>query len=143
MASEDESAFQAIAPIYDRVMAGIPYPDWADYLELLLRHWRGSREYVIDLACGTGSVGLELARRGSRVLGLDASRPMLREARHKATRLGVPARFCQQDLRAVGVDTVFDLAVCLFDSLNYLLTIEELQAAFHGIRRTLPPGVYR
>jgi SAM-dependent methyltransferase len=140
MASDAEPAFEAIAPFYDRVMAGIPYPDWADYLELLLRHWRGSREYVLDLACGTGSVGLELALRGSRVVGLDRSRPMLQEARRKAARLDVPVRFCQQDLRAVGVDTAFDLAVCLFDSLNYLLELPSLQAAFHGVRRALPPG---
>lgn len=140
MASDAESAFQAIAPIYDRVMAGIPYPDWADYLDLLLRHWRGSREQVLDLACGTGSVGLELALRGSRVVGLDLSRPMLREARAKAARLGVEARFCQQDLRALGVGMVFDLAVCLFDSLNYLLRLEDLQATFCGARRAVPPG---
>ena len=140
MASEDGAAFQAIAPIYDQVMAVIPYPDWADYLDLLLRHWRGSRERVVDLACGTGSVGLELARRGSFVIGLDNSRPMLAEARKKAARLGVGAHFCQQDLRAVGLDTAFDLAVCLFDSFNYLLEPAELRAALEGIRYATPPG---
>ncbi|MCC7493143.1 MAG: class I SAM-dependent methyltransferase [Fimbriimonadaceae bacterium] len=132
--------FEVLAPFYDQVMARVPYAEWADYLELLLRHWRGERGDVLDLACGTGAVGLELARRGSRVVGVDLSRAMLREGRRKALAAGLDMRFVQQDLRALGCWAGFDLAVCLFDSLNYLLELDDLRQACRGTRLALRQG---
>src|SRR5262245_61804908 len=46
---------------------------------------------VLDLACGTGDVALEILRRhpDARVVGLDPSRAMLEIARDKAARRGV------------------------------------------------------
>lgn len=129
--------FVAIADLYDAVMDRVPYDEWVEYVELLVRHWRGSRERVLDLACGTGTVGLRLAERGSQVVGVDRSLGMLRVAREKAREAGLTLGWVRQDMAALGLAGGFDLCLCLFDSLNYLLETERLQAAFVGVRRAL------
>ncbi len=131
-------AFDRIAPLYDRVMSGIPYADWADYLELLVRHWGGSSRCVLDLACGTGSVGIELARRGSRVVGVDRALPMLRAGRVRVADEDLV--FVRQDMTRLGLAPAFDLAVCLFDSVNYVLDLDLVRATFAGVRRAVPTG---
>lgn len=54
----------------------------ADLVESLLVESGGNR--VLDAGCGTGRVGIELARRGVRVTGIDADADMLAAARAKA-----------------------------------------------------------
>src|SRR5262249_44848737 len=71
------------------------------------------------------------------VAGVDSSATMIEEARRKA---GPGVELFCQDARALHLDRTFDAAVCLFDSLNYLLEEEDLQQAFAGVRRHLNPG---
>jgi len=54
----------------------------ADLVAALLKESGGSS--VLDAGCGTGRVGIELARRGVRVTGVDADVEMLAVARAKA-----------------------------------------------------------
>jgi ubiquinone/menaquinone biosynthesis C-methylase UbiE len=51
------------------------------------------RELVLDLGCGTGFFTLELARRGARVIGVDASAEMLKAAEVEAAREKLPISF--------------------------------------------------
>src|SRR5258708_38531190 len=44
---------------------------------------------IIDLGCGTGRIGIPLAKRGFSVLGVDLSEEMLKVAREKAKQAGV------------------------------------------------------
>lgn len=55
----------------------------ADYVDRLLAP--GSR--VVDAGCGTGRVGIELARRGHLVVGIDLDGSMLAQARRAAPQL--------------------------------------------------------
>ena len=138
---EASHAFGAVAPFYDRVMAHVPYDDWVEYVELLVRHWRCGGGAALDVACGTGAVGLGLAAAGRRVLGVDVSAPMLAVGRAKAAAAGLPMSFCRQDMSALGLASgAFDLAVCLFDSLNYLLESEQLPATMRGVCGALGRG---
>lgn len=45
-----------------------------------------AREYLLDIGCGTGEDAIHLARRGHRVLAIDASSRMIQAARCKAER---------------------------------------------------------
>ncbi len=65
----------------------------ADFCHRLLAP--GSR--VVDGGCGTGRVGIELARRGHRVVGIDVDVSMLAEARRAAP----GATWIEADLLAV------------------------------------------
>jgi ubiquinone/menaquinone biosynthesis C-methylase UbiE len=127
--------FRDVAEIYDSLMSVVPYRQWVDYVEQLWLRFQCRPRRVLDLACGTGNVTEELARRGYEVVGVDSSAEMLRAARRKAPRL----TFVEQDARALALPERFDAAVCLFDSLNYLLELADLEAALRGVRRHLEP----
>lgn len=117
----------------------------ASYLnELLQRHPVAGRR-ALDLACGTGTLALILASEGWDVLGLDISAPMLAQARAKAANAELAGRvaFAQADMRnlaGAAPPAAFDLVTCTYDSLNYLLTEEDLGACFASAAAALCPG---
>lgn len=91
---------------------------------------------LIDVCCGTGVLLAELAPADLRLVGLDGSRRMLERARARVD--DVP--LIQADVRRFGCTAVFDAAVCMFDSLNHMLTLEDLRAAFRCVCDALVPG---
>jgi len=95
---------------------------------------------LLDLACGTGSAALEFASRGFEVAGVDASRAMLREARRKAVSGARSVEFVEQDMSRLSLRREFDVAICLYDSVNYLLALEEVALTVEATRRVLRPG---
>lgn len=132
--------FSAVARHYDELMSGVPYGMWVDYVELLLSLEQVRPRSVVDLACGTGNVSFELAKRGYQVTGVDISPAMIATARAKRDQSpDLEVEFQCQDLRTLCLPEKYDLAVCLFDSLNYILWEEELEAAFRNIAPCVTP----
>jgi SAM-dependent methyltransferase len=115
-----------LVPRYGRFLAAA-----ASYYDLPL----GS---VLDLACGTGLLSRQIAKRAQSVVGLDVSEPMLRRAGSCTSEGNV--RYVQGDFRAFDLGETFDAAVCGSDSLNYLETPGELTDVFRCVRRHLRPG---
>ena len=137
----EEVSFGPVTPFYDLLMAGVPYRLWADYLQKVwTRHGQAPRT-VLDLACGTGTVSRLLAERGCVVTGVDLSAGMLEAARQRAAEARLSIPFVQQDAADLDLgDARFDAAVCLFDSLNYILEPERLQSALARVCAHLQPG---
>ncbi len=132
-----ESQFTHVASVYDSLMSVVPYHVWVDYVEGLWALWGFKPRRVLDLACGTGNVALELLARGYEAEGADYSEAMIEIARRKSP----DTPFWHQDARSLQLPGApFDACVCLFDSLNYLLTTDDLRRAFSGVRRHLAPG---
>jgi SAM-dependent methyltransferase len=131
--------FGALADHYDAVMGSVDYDQWATYiLEVLQTHGSGERSGPIaDLGCGTGAIARRLAAVGHPVVALDLAPAMVRTARQRGgpIRYGV-ADICRLPLR----DNHFAAAVCLFDTINYLLTPEALRATCAEAARILQPG---
>ena len=138
--AERHPQFTEVARAYDELMAGVPYRRWVDYVEKLLKQVRASPRTVLDIACGTGNVTFALADRGYEVAGVDLSAPMLAIARRKACRYRRDIPFFQGDMRCLSLPERYDLAVCLYDSLNYLLSPDDVQQAFASAYRVLHPG---
>jgi ubiquinone/menaquinone biosynthesis C-methylase UbiE len=107
--------------------------------ELLDRHPVAGRT-VLELACGTGTVAAAFAHQGWRVYAVDGSAEMLAVARAKARDRDVSVLWSQQDMRHLVLPERVHLATCLYDSLNYMLTSEDLAAVFRGVYRALQPG---
>jgi len=93
---------------------------------------------ALDLACGTGSLTRDLARKvgpDGYVLGVDFSREMLRAARSRSTP-GVAYRLGDAtNLQDVPSDS-FDAATIAYGARN----IPDLDALFSEMARTLKPG---
>jgi len=134
--------FTEVAPYYDRLMSTVPYRKWVDYLELLFARLNVKPQRILDLACGTGNVSCELARRGYHVTGLDASADMIAIAERKATECS-GVEFGVGDLRSFSVAAPFSMVTCLYDSLNYLTADGELALAFRrAFESTRPEGYF-
>ncbi len=97
---------------------------------------------AVDVACGTGTLALGLAHKGWRVFGLDASPAMLAQARQKTAELDKPVAvtWLQADMRDFSLPQAVDLAVSTYDSLNYLLSLDDLHRAFRCVTHALRPG---
>jgi SAM-dependent methyltransferase len=144
MTSTDSSEyhqFEGVAPYYDQLMQGVPYEKWVQYLEQLIRRFQVEVHTVLDLACGTGNVSEILANRGYTVWGVDISSHMIQAAMEKAKRCRLPIHYEVQDASSLSLsNTNFDLCVCLFDSLNYILDPHNLALTFQNVYDHLRPG---
>lgn len=130
-----------MAPLYDLLMAGVPYRFWVEYLERLWGHHGLTPRTVLDLACGTGTVSRLLARRGYDVTGVDLAPAMLVAAREKTAAEHLEIPFYEQDAAELSLaPRTFDATVSLFDSLNYVLEAERLERAFGRVFQHLEPG---
>ena len=74
-------------------------------------------QLLVDLGCGRGGYGLEIARQaGARLLGLDFSPVAVTAAASRAASAGIagPAAFCVGDITAAGIGTnAADAVVCI------------------------------
>ena len=112
------------------------------YLRDLLRAHPVAGTRLLELACGTGTLALMMAERGWQVLGLDRSTAMLEQARAKQAAVPEPLalEFAEGDMRDFAVAAPVDLVTCCFDTLNYLLTEDQLLRCFGAVARALAPG---
>jgi ubiquinone/menaquinone biosynthesis C-methylase UbiE len=91
---------------------------------------------VLDVCCGSGHITQELVRRGYRVAGVDSSSALIEIARRRLPEV----EFSVQDVRNLRIHTAFEAALSTFDSLNHILDLDGLRAAFAAIYRVLLPG---
>jgi SAM-dependent methyltransferase len=90
----------------------------------------------LDLCCGTGQISRILADRGFNVVGLDASASLVGLARKNAPN----AHFEVADAKFFSSPDRFQAAISLNDSLNHLLSIEDLKSAFLNVYKCMVPG---
>ena len=132
-------AYGAIARVYDKLNAQIDYEAWADFVERCFDgHLKARPSLVLDLACGTGSMTLALAKRGYDMIGVDLSTDMLSEAFSRcANQKNV--LLLQQDMRSFELYGTVGAVTCCLDSLNYLLAEEDLLRCFSLVHNYLDP----
>lgn len=136
--------YDLLAPIYDRVNEEIDYSAWADFLEKIIkREYKTPPTLVLDLACGTGKMTLELARRGYDMTGVDYSPEMLDRARSSAEREGLDVLWLCQNMCELELYGTVDFAVCCLDSINHLTRPKELDKCLSLVHNYLiPDGIF-
>lgn len=95
-----------------------------------------------DLACGTGTTAVALARRGIKMFAVDASPTMCRLARQKARRAGACLRVIEADMRDFRLPGKVEVVLCEFDALNHLPRKADLDRVLRAVARALAPGGY-
>jgi SAM-dependent methyltransferase len=95
---------------------------------------------ILDVACGEGTFAIEMAKKGYNLTGIDRSHQMIALARQRALEEDAAVQFLVEDMRSLPYVEAFDLVTCFFDSLNYLLTIQDLSEAFRKAFNALRPG---
>jgi SAM-dependent methyltransferase len=140
LARPSKKPYVRFAEVYDQIMSDVPYSRWADYIMTLWGEYDFHPKTVLDLACGTGNLTAILASFGYQVTGLDASSNMLAVAKSKMKARRLYADFVRKDMRSFSIDPPVDAAVCVFDSLNYLLEPIDLQMAYKSVSASIEQG---
>ena len=113
------------------------------FLVDVLRLPPGAR--ILDLGCGTGRHSVALAQQGYRLVGVDLSRGMLRQAQFAARSAGVAVDWIQADATRFAAPAAFDAAICLCEGAFGLVGAGEDPAAHDAaiagnLARGLRPG---
>lgn len=134
--------YAVFAQYYDALTANVGYGQRAEYFLALLERLGHTPGLTLDLACGTGSLTLELFRRGLDVYGVDSSVEMLSEARMKCAEAGADILFLCQKMQSLDLYGTVDTVVCSLDSLNHLDGREEMQRVLEKVAFFMDPGGY-
>ena len=119
---------------------------WSRLLGMLMGHWASmdgtvfSREglSLLDLGCGDGTLTVEMARFGSRVIGVDLNPEVLASARQRMDRLGFShVTFMAENVKQLPIDSESIDAVIFSQSLHHL---DDPGKSFHEAFRVLKPG---
>ena len=129
-----QDSFGELAPYYDRIMDHVNYDRWY-MITTALAAMLPAGFMHLDAACGTGTLIKRLRAKGWKSVGTDLSFAMIGTGRR--TGAGFPG--AAGDLRALPVCGGIDYVTCLFDSVNFLLSIEEVMKAFGEFRSVMTP----
>ena len=133
------SCYETLAAYYDRLTADVDYRAFADRYEAAFAADGGPFHLLLDLCCGTGSMSLEMSRRGYELISVDASEQMLMEAREKCSDLPVPPLFLMQDAAELDLYGTVDAAFCSLEGMNYL-SPRQLEALLQRLPFFVRPG---
>lgn len=97
--------------------------------------YRAADGWILELAVGTGRIARPAVEAGARVLGVDLSRAMLRQAQQRCPGLQV----VQADMRRLAFGTRFAMISAPFNALMHLYTDADLDACLGGIAAHLAP----
>jgi len=128
-----EKKYSKIADIYQHLMRKVNYDIWAEYLYMILKPHVPPNPNVLEIAGGEGNIAFYLEKEYNSYLLTDLSHEMLQRSESNLQKT-----VC--DVRALPFKMQFDLVLMIFDSINYLLTKKDLEAAFRNAAKVLKPG---
>jgi cyclopropane fatty-acyl-phospholipid synthase-like methyltransferase len=97
----------------------------AQFVHTLIQKHAPEARSLLELACGTGALLEHLAAHYD-VTGLDLSPQMLRIARAKLPKVELH----RADMTAFDLGRTFDAIICMYDSINHLLTFRSWKEVF-------------
>lgn len=110
-----------------------------DDIQFYVERASGAGGPVLELACGTGRVHLDLLEAGIDADGFDRSADVLRELRESAAERGLDPDVWLADMTTFAVDRNYDLVICPYNTLQHLLTTGEQLAALRRVHDALAP----
>ena len=127
------TAYSKFAAFYDQIM-GDRTVDIERVKRFVARYHPAARS-LLELGCGTGAFLAGLTPELS-VAGIDISQQMLAAAARSAP----TARLARADITSFSLGTRFDVAICMFDTINHLPSLGQWQAMFDRVHEHLAAG---
>ena len=150
------SAYNFFATVYDNMMGNIPYEYWEQYiLQLLCKFNVKPYSHIAELGCGTGKMTRLLAEDGFTMTGIDLSEEMLKVAfrntpdsmyyvnmnsykqANENSKSEFPITYIHGDMRNFVLSEKQNAIISICDSMNYLLTDDDLTSAMQSARNNL------
>ncbi len=111
--------------------------DFKDDIPFYLHQIDKYGDPVLELMCGTGRVAIPIAEKGVNVVGLDASEPMLQQAKSKAAAKGLDVQWVKADVRDFKLDKKFNVIFIPINSVTHLHDLNSIKACFRCVREHL------
>ncbi len=129
--------FSESAELYDLIYSGFKnYAAEAETLAAILQRVHPGGRTILDVACGTGEHARHLADRyGYQVDGVDLNPAFVRIAQAKLLSGSVHVG----DMVSFDLQRQYDIVQCLFSSIGYVRTLENLASTLVCFRRHLAP----
>ena len=105
-------------------------------VDFILRRVGNNRGILIDVACGSGGHAELLSKAGFEVYAVDLNDGMLRLVRKNLPK----ARVFKQDMRQLDMPVQADVLICMYNSINYNYSYDELTHTFQRFYDHLKPG---
>lgn len=134
------SGYSAFSSVYDVLTQNVDYPKRAAYIADLLALGGIKGGILLDLACGTGAMSVEMAKRGYEVIGVDAAGEMLSVAMNRACEAEQNILFLCQTMQELDLYGTVNACICTLDSINHLTEREDVQLAFDRVSLFTEPG---
>ncbi len=126
-------SYGVFAEFYDGLTRNVDYQVKADYICEIFKRFNHNPECVLDLACGTGTLTIELKKRGFDIYGVDASAEMLSQAQFKAAEEELDIFFLNQKMQSLQLYGLIDTCICTLDSISHLQGKSEVTKAFQKL----------
>jgi SAM-dependent methyltransferase len=110
-----------------------------DDIAFYLKVAEKERGPILELGCGSGRLTLPLARAGHSMVGVDASKEMVAEARRRLEAKRLSAVLHVQDFRKLRLKQKFGLIVCPFNAFQHLYERSDVERFLDGVRAHLLP----
>ncbi|MCK9225622.1 MAG: class I SAM-dependent methyltransferase [Candidatus Muirbacterium halophilum] len=128
--------YKEFSQFYDKIMDNVPYDEWASFIIKKIHQHSPQCKNILDIACGTGNITYYL-KQEFKVTGTDISNNMLSIAKQK----NPECNFIKADMsKNLPITEKFDAITCIYDSLNYLATEEQLYTFFENCKKNLNKG---
>jgi ubiquinone/menaquinone biosynthesis C-methylase UbiE len=105
--------FEKWAKVYDSI-----YGKYKDDIEFYRKEARKAKGKVLEIACGTGRIYLELLKDGIDTYGIDISENMLKVLKKKAKELGLKPKVKKADMRTFKYPHKFSLIIIGSSNIN-------------------------
>jgi SAM-dependent methyltransferase len=126
--------FSATAELYDTIYSFKDYASEAAKVRAVIEAARPGARTILEVACGTGEHAKYLAR-DYEVDGIDLEPAFVRIASGKSR-----GNFAVADMRAFELGRRYDVVLCLFSSIGYVIEPAEIVATLACFRSHLAPG---
>ena len=127
-------SYNSFSGVYDELTLNVDYKLRAEFIADILKDNGIEDGLLLDLACGTGSLSVELSEMGYEVIGTDAPPDMLMEAQNKAFDREQNIMFLCQRMEETDLYGTVRAIVCFLDSINHLPDVEALNKTFSVLK---------
>ena len=128
--------YKGLAKYYDLIYSWKDYKGEAEKVRALIAKYKQSDgNSLLEVACGTGK-HLQYLRDGFQYTGLDLNDGMLKIARKRFP----STRFEKGNMINFNLGKKFDIIICLFSSIGYVKTRDNLRKTLDNFSRHLKPG---
>lgn len=120
------------ADCYDEMMSYVEYDEWVKLLNFKIRkETKGIN--VLEIGSGTGEISNRLNELGYKVKGIDISSEMVEISKNKYKNI----EFLNESMLNLKDIREYDAVISVFDTINYLHSLDELNMAFINIYNSI------